>query len=124
MSTGSSAPSPFGKCPLRLQAGTPAISPATFAELSTPKDFKQFADRVREISGGVPVGFKMSANHIERDIEFALQASADYIILDGRGGGTGQRRCCSATISACPRCRHWYGRATTSTTSAPAAKSR
>ncbi len=31
----------------------------------------------------------MSANHIEEDIQFALDASADYIILDGRGGGTG-----------------------------------
>jgi glutamate synthase domain-containing protein 2 len=31
----------------------------------------------------------MSANHIERDIEFTLQAGADDIILDGRGGGTG-----------------------------------
>jgi glutamate synthase domain-containing protein 2 len=35
------------------------------------------------------VGFKLSANHIERDVDFALQAGADYIILDGRGGGTG-----------------------------------
>jgi len=31
----------------------------------------------------------LSANHIEQDIQFALDASADYIILDGRGGGTG-----------------------------------
>ena len=30
----------------------------------------------------------MSANHIEDDIDFALAASADYIILYGRGGGT------------------------------------
>jgi glutamate synthase domain-containing protein 2 len=44
---------------------------------------------VREISGGIPIGMKLSANHIERDIEFSLQAGADYIILDGRGGGTG-----------------------------------
>lgn len=28
-------------------------------------------------------------NHIERDIQFALDAGADYIILDGRGGATG-----------------------------------
>ena len=35
------------------------------------------------------MGFKLSANHIEEDIQFALDASADYIILDGRGGGTG-----------------------------------
>ncbi len=72
-----------------LPEGTPAVSPAAFEDLSTPKEFKQFADLVREITGGIPVGFKMSANHIERDIEFALQAGADYLILDGRGGGTG-----------------------------------
>lgn len=72
-----------------IPEGEPAISPATFNDLSTPTDFKRFADRVREVTGGIPVGFKLSANHIERDIEFALQASADYIILDGRGGGTG-----------------------------------
>ena len=44
---------------------------------------------MRELSGGIPVGFKLSAQHIERDIEFAVRAGADYIILDGRGGGTG-----------------------------------
>ena len=44
---------------------------------------------MRERSGGIPIGFKLSANHIEDDIDFALEASADYIILDGRGGGTG-----------------------------------
>jgi CDGSH-type Zn-finger protein len=72
-----------------ISEGEPAISPPTFSDLTTPEDFRRFADRVREITGGIPVGFKLSANHIERDIEFALQASADYIILDGRGGGTG-----------------------------------
>jgi len=72
-----------------LPEGTPAVSPPTFSDLSTPFDFKRFADRVREVSGGIPIGFKLSANHIERDIAFALEASADYIILDGRGGGTG-----------------------------------
>ena len=41
------------------------------------------------VSGGVPIGFKISANHIEQDIDFALESGADYIILDGRGGGTG-----------------------------------
>ena len=44
---------------------------------------------MRKVTGGIPVGFKLSANHIEEDIQFALDASADYIILDGRGGGTG-----------------------------------
>lgn len=72
-----------------IKEGQPAISPPTFKDLTTPKDFKKFADHVREITGGIPIGFKLSANHIEKDIQFALDASADYIILDGRGGGTG-----------------------------------
>lgn len=72
-----------------IPEGQPAVSPPTFSDLSSPADFREFADRVREISGGIPIGFKLSANHIERDIQFALDAGADYIILDGRGGGTG-----------------------------------
>lgn len=72
-----------------IKAGEPAVSPPTFTDLESVEDFKAFADRVREITGGIPIGFKLSANHIEKDIQFALDASADYIILDGRGGGTG-----------------------------------
>ncbi len=72
-----------------LSVGQDAVSPPTFADLSTPADFKRIADAVREQSGGIPIGFKLSAQHIENDIDFALEASADYIILDGRGGGTG-----------------------------------
>ena len=73
----------------RLPEGTPAVSPSTFTDLATVQDFRKFADRVREITGGIPIGFKISANHIEDDISFAVEAGADYIILDGRGGGTG-----------------------------------
>jgi glutamate synthase domain-containing protein 2 len=72
-----------------IPAGQPAISPPTFSDLVTADDFRRFADAVRERAGGIPVGFKLSANHIEKDIDFALKADADYIILDGRGGGTG-----------------------------------
>jgi glutamate synthase domain-containing protein 2/CDGSH-type Zn-finger protein len=72
-----------------LEEGSPAISPATFTDLATPIDFARFGDRVRERTGGIPIGFKLSANHIENDIDFALEAGVDYVILDGRGGGTG-----------------------------------
>ncbi len=72
-----------------LTEGTPAISPPTFDDLVTVADFAKFSDRVREITGGIPIGYKISANHIEDDISFAVEAGADYIILDGRGGGTG-----------------------------------
>jgi methylamine---glutamate N-methyltransferase subunit C len=72
-----------------LAPGESAVSPARFADWTTPADFRAFADEVREATGGIPVGFKLSAQHIERDIDAALEATADYIILDGRGGGTG-----------------------------------
>lgn len=72
-----------------IPEGQSAVSPPTFKSLTTAEDFKNFADRVREVTGGIPIGFKLSANHIEQDIQFAIDATADYIILDGRGGGTG-----------------------------------
>jgi glutamate synthase domain-containing protein 2 len=72
-----------------IPEGQPAVSPPTFTDLDTVDDFRRFSNRVREISGGIPVGFKLSANRIEADLDFALEAGADYIILDGRGGGTG-----------------------------------
>ncbi|MCA9659306.1 MAG: alpha-hydroxy-acid oxidizing protein [Myxococcales bacterium] len=72
-----------------LEPGTPAISPATFPDLRGVADFRRVADEVREATGGIPIGFKMSAQHIEDDVDFALEVGADYIILDGRGGATG-----------------------------------
>jgi glutamate synthase domain-containing protein 2/CDGSH-type Zn-finger protein len=96
-----------------IPEGQPAISPPTFIDIVTVSDFKRFADRVREVTGGIPVGFKLSANHIEKDIQFALDASADYIILDGRGGGTGaapemfRNHISVPTIPALARARHY-----------------
>jgi glutamate synthase domain-containing protein 2 len=97
----------------QIKEGHDAISPSTFTDLSTVEDFKKFADRVREVTGGIPIGFKLSAQHIEEDIEFAVQASADYIILDGRGGGTGaaplifRNNISVPTIPALARARHY-----------------
>jgi glutamate synthase domain-containing protein 2/nitrite reductase/ring-hydroxylating ferredoxin subunit len=72
-----------------LPPGTAAVSPARFPEWTSLEQFKEFATQVREASGGIPIGYKMSAQHIERDIDAALDIGVDYIILDGRGGGTG-----------------------------------
>jgi len=72
-----------------IPVGKDAISPSTFADFHTPKDFASFADDIRAQMGGIPIGFKLSANHIEEDMRFALDAGADYIIVDGRGGSTG-----------------------------------
>ena len=72
-----------------LQEGEPAVSPSRFTELEELSQFRDFAEEVREKTGGIPVGFKLSAQHIEKDIDAALEIGVDYIILDGRGGGTG-----------------------------------
>jgi nitrite reductase/ring-hydroxylating ferredoxin subunit len=72
-----------------LPEGQSAISPARFPEWTSLSQFKDFAAEVREKTGGIPVGFKLSAQHIEKDIDAALEVGVDYIILDGRGGGTG-----------------------------------
>lgn len=72
-----------------LEPGQDAISPSTFPELRTVADFADFANEVRERTGGIPIGAKLSAQHIEQDLDAALAFGADYVILDGRGGGTG-----------------------------------
>jgi glutamate synthase domain-containing protein 2 len=72
-----------------LPEGKSAISPARFPEWTELDQFRDFAGEVREKTGGIPVGFKLSAQHIEKDIDAALEIGVDYIILDGRGGGTG-----------------------------------
>ena len=72
-----------------IPEGEPAISPPRFTDLITPKEFKSFADEVRKFTGGIPIGLKLSANHIEEDIDAAIEIGVDYIILDGRGGATG-----------------------------------
>lgn len=95
-----------------IPEGEPAVSPPSFTDLTSVEDFSRFADRVREVSGGIPIGFKLSAQHIERDIDFAVAAGADYIILDGRGGGTGaapllfRNHISVPTIPALARARH------------------
>jgi len=72
-----------------LPEGQSAISPPRFPNWESTEDFRKFAATVRDTTGGIPIGVKLSAQHIERDIEAALSIGVDYIILDGRGGGTG-----------------------------------
>lgn len=72
-----------------LAEGESAISPSRFPDWDNIDEYRRFAAEVREATGGIPIGVKLSAQHIERDIEASLQIGVDYIILDGRGGGTG-----------------------------------
>ncbi len=72
-----------------LDPGQDAISPPRFPEWTEVSQIKEFADEVRDKTGGIPIGYKLSAQHIEKDIDAALEVGVDYIIFDGRGGGTG-----------------------------------
>lgn len=72
-----------------IEPGVSAISPPRFPDWDTSAQIKDFADEVRDRTGGIPIGYKLSAQHIERDIDAALEVGVYYIILDGRGGGTG-----------------------------------
>ena len=96
-----------------LKEGQTAISPAANPNFHTVKDFRDFSDKVRERTGGIPIGFKIAASHIEDDIQFALDVGVDYIILDGRGGGTGSAPTILRdhinvpTIPALARARHY-----------------
>jgi glutamate synthase domain-containing protein 2/nitrite reductase/ring-hydroxylating ferredoxin subunit len=72
-----------------LKVGEDAVSPARFPDWTEISQFRDFANEVRSRTGGIPIGYKLSAQHIEKDIDAALDIGCDYIILDGRGGGTG-----------------------------------
>lgn len=72
-----------------IPVGETAVSPSRFPEWDDTAGFRDFAEEVRERTGGIPIGFKLSAQHIEEDLDAALDVGVDYVILDGRGGGTG-----------------------------------
>ncbi len=73
----------------KIAEGTAAISPPRFTDLTSEDDLCDFSDEIRDFTGGIPIGYKLSANHIEEDIDAAIRVGVDYIILDGRGGATG-----------------------------------
>jgi len=95
-----------------LPEGVSAVSPARFPDWTEVAQIKDFADEVRSRTGGIPIGYKLSAQHIEKDIDAALEVGVDYIILDGRGGGTGaapiifRDNISVPTIPALARARH------------------
>jgi len=74
--------------------GQDCVSPAAHASFSTPVGLLQFVDRMRELSGGKPAGFKLCIGH---PWEFMAICKAmletgitpDFIVVDGKEGGTG-----------------------------------
>lgn len=69
--------------------GEDIISPSKFEEIKTKDDLKKTVNDLRAVSGGKPIGIKLAAGHIEKDMAFAAYAEPDFITIDGRGGATG-----------------------------------
>ena len=69
--------------------GEDILSPSKFPGLDTLEDLKRMVDMLRSRSGGLPIGVKIAAGHIEEDLEFISHSGCDFITIDGRGGATG-----------------------------------
>ncbi|GAB2514069.1 FMN-binding glutamate synthase family protein [Pseudoxanthomonas sangjuensis] len=74
--------------------GVDCVSPAKHSEFSTPLGLLQFVARLRDLSGGKPVGFKLAIGHPWEwfGIAKAMGESGllpDFIVVDGAEGGTG-----------------------------------
>lgn len=69
--------------------GQDVISPSKFSQINSADDLKQMVSNLRTISDGRPIGIKIAAGRIEKDLEFCVYAEPDFITIDGRGGATG-----------------------------------
>lgn len=64
-------------------------SPSKFPELRSKEDLRDMVSMLRKRSDGRPIGIKIAAGRIERDLEYCVYAEPDFITIDGRGGATG-----------------------------------
>ena len=70
------------------------VSPARHSAFSTPVEMMRYIARLRDVSGGKPVGFKLCIGY---KVEFMALCKAmietgvtpDFIVIDGKEGGTG-----------------------------------
>lgn len=74
--------------------GQDVMSPAAHSAFSTPKELLAFVAKLRELSGGKPVGFKMCVGAWHEFIALckAMRETGirpDFITVDGGEGGTG-----------------------------------
>jgi glutamate synthase domain-containing protein 2 len=74
--------------------GKDVLSPPAHAAFSTPTALLEFVARLRELSGGKPVGFKLCIGHRTEFLAICKAMIAtgirpDFITIDGAEGGTG-----------------------------------
>jgi glutamate synthase domain-containing protein 2/rubredoxin len=69
--------------------GKDIISPSHFPDIRNRDELKERVADLRMLTEGKPIGIKLAAGHIEKDMEIALYAEPDFITIDGRTGATG-----------------------------------
>ncbi|HSI27589.1 MAG TPA: FMN-binding glutamate synthase family protein [Aeromicrobium sp.] len=74
--------------------GQTIVSPPAHNAFSTPLELIDFIDRLRELSGGKPVGFKLCVGSKREFLSICKamlerNSAPDFIIVDGSEGGTG-----------------------------------
>lgn len=69
--------------------GQDVIAPSRFPGIHSREDLKNLISQLRYASEGRPIGVKIAAGRIERDLAFCVYAEPDFITIDGRGGATG-----------------------------------
>ena len=74
--------------------GVDCVSPARHSAFSTPVELLRFVDRLRELSGGKPTGFKLAIGHPWEWFAIAkamheTKILPDFIVVDGGESGTG-----------------------------------
>ena len=77
-----------------VKPGTTVFSPPYHSAFSTPKELLHFVQKLRELSGGKPVGFKLCVGRKSEFISVCkamveLDTYPDFITVDGGEGGTG-----------------------------------
>ena len=77
-----------------VEMGSDVISPPGHSAFSTPVELMAFLERLRELSGGKPVGFKLCVGDASEFLGLckamvALDSHPDFITVDGGEGGTG-----------------------------------
>jgi len=77
-----------------IPMGHDCISPAAHSTFDTPLTLIHFIARLRELSAGKPVGFKLCVGHpwefmaiVKAMLETGI--APDFIVVDGKEGGTG-----------------------------------
>ena len=77
-----------------VPVGVDCVSPASHSAFSTPVEMMHFIDRLRDLSGGKPTGFKLCIGHPWEwfamvKAMLATGITPDFIVVDGAEGGTG-----------------------------------